>query len=112
MLRSELKKIATKANKLNDGGSPIFGIQLHPYVFFDHNKEYFRDEETGILSFNVVDQSLAAKRNRENLTNLLKELEELLNTDISFFQGGESVSSQSVYKYGIKPNAVLEGLSS
>lgn len=91
----------------SDDGSPVFGVQFYPYVFFDQNKIYYREDNSSGVKFKVVDQSTAARKNRAILANFLKELEELLNADISFFQAGKKYSSEYVYKYGFKDNVVL-----
>ena len=91
----------------SDNDSPVFGIQFYPYVYFDLNKIYYRDDDSSVIKFKMVDQSLAAKKNRAILSAFLKDLEELLNTNISFFQAGKKYSPNYVYKYGFKEDVVL-----
>jgi hypothetical protein len=92
-----------------DDGIPILGIQFYHYVYFDENYVYL-DDTDNILCKNkmvVVNQSIAAKKNRNILKQFLKEMEILIGADIYHFEGGKRFSDNHVYKYGIKEDAVL-----
>lgn len=53
-----------------------------------------------------IDQSIAAKKNREILSSLLKGLELLLGSEINSVES-EMLDNKYVYKYGISEDAVL-----
>lgn len=87
----------------NDEGIPVFGVQFYPYVYFDKNFVYLK----GTSSIEKTDQSIAAKMNRSNLAAFLKDLEHLLNAQISYFESGKYLSKDFVYKYGIREGAEI-----
>lgn len=84
-----------------DEGKPVLIFDFYPYVYFTKNT---------LIPEEIYDQSIASQKNRLILRGFLMDLEELLGTNISFFEGGYRISKESLYKYGIREDAVLDDL--
>lgn len=84
----------------------LFGIQFYPYIFFDKNSIYLKNESSKIEEI-TVDQTIAANKNRRILNNFLKDLDILIKGEISSFECGRKISKKHAFKYGIKESALL-----
>ncbi len=107
-----LKKSLVKENGItfyfDHNCSDILILFVRPNAYTDKNYvEHYSPEKGWIKS--IVDQSTAAKINRDNLSNFLTRLETLLGEEIIEY-GACCVHKDYTYKYGFKENAVLDDL--
>lgn len=90
--------------------SEILILFVRPNAYTDKNFIEYYDDTKG-WGKKVVDQSKAAKINRDNLSNFLSRLEALFDQQISEF-GSSYIHYNHIYKYGIRSDAVLDNLPS
>ena len=90
--------------------SEILILFVRPNAYTDKNFIEYYDDTKGWKK-KVVDQSKAAKINRDNLSNFLSRLEVLFDQQISEF-GSSYIHDNLIYKYGIRSDAVLDNLPS
>jgi hypothetical protein len=95
---------------LNDGFRFAFHNDLNGqnYLLFNLYADIFTDilyipTETGYFE---EDQKMAASKNRRVLSDCLKSIEALLNADIIEFFTDYYLTPGSIYKYGIKEDAI------
>ena len=87
-----------------DGTRNAVGINFYGNVYTNIRHDF--DPENRV--YVPVDQSACAKKNREIMTAFLKELEILLEGEITEFLSPFYLDEKYIFKYGIKSDAVLK----
>lgn len=80
------------------GKTPIYGITVYPYVYFDYTN-IVRNQE-------VLDQRKAAEKNREILKSFLISMERIMEAEPIDVSTGHSLLEKYIYRHGIKEGAV------
>lgn len=77
--------------------SPIYGVTIYPYVYFD--------KTTLSRNGEIIYQEDAAKMNRQVLHDFLKSLEEILQAQPKDISCAHPHFEDYIYKYGVKDGA-------
>ena len=84
----------------------VFIIEFHANIYTNLNKVKSFDKFVRKWSYVEIDQSKAAKKNRNILSCFLKELEQLLGMEAGHIESS-TVDKKYLYKYGFKEDAIL-----
>ena len=84
--------------EVNEDGDPLFAFDFYANAFTDSNVVYLSDD-----SEVIVDQSVAAQKNRDVLISFVKEVENVLCSSVLEW-GSDLFEDKYIYKYGYREN--------
>mgnify|MGYP001804255696 CR=1 FL=1 len=87
-------------------GKNSMGIDFYANLYTDQ-----RVDQKGGKAV-IIDQSVAAQKNRQIMKFILEEMESILEADITEFLSPFYLDDKYIYKYGIREDAVLTSLTS